>query len=33
MAFEQFDTNGDERLDYREFCAMVRKKEQENIKL
>ena len=24
-AFDKFDTNGDDRLDYREFCEMIKK--------
>jgi len=31
LAFQQFDTNGDDKLDYREFCAMIRRKEEENL--
>merc|ERR1711874_140680 len=29
MAFAKFDTSGDDKLDYREFCEMIRKKEEE----
>jgi len=29
MAFYKFDTSGDDRLDYREFCEMIKKKEEE----
>ena len=29
MAFAKFDTNGDDRLDYREFCEMIRRKAEE----
>ena len=29
MAFAQFDTSGDDKLDYREFCEMIRKREEE----
>ena len=29
MAFSKFDTSGDDKLDYREFCEMIRKKEEE----
>ena len=28
-AFEQFDTSGDDKLDYREFCDMINKKNQD----
>ena len=28
-AFAQFDTSGDDRLDYREFCTFIRRKEEE----
>ena len=28
MAFAQFDTNGDDRLDYREFCILIRNREE-----
>ena len=27
MAFAQFDTSGDDKLDYREFCEMIKHKE------
>lgn len=27
IAFSQFDTNGDDRLDYREFCIFIRNKD------
>ena len=26
LAFEKFDTSGDDKLDYREFCQMIRQK-------
>ena len=26
MAFSKFDTSGDDKLDYREFCEMIRQK-------
>ena len=26
MAFSKFDTSGDEKLDYREFCEMIKQK-------
>ena len=26
MAFAKFDTSGDDKLDYREFCEMIRQK-------
>ena len=29
MAFDKFDTNGDDRLDYREFCEMIRRQAEE----
>ena len=29
VAFEKFDTSGDERLDYREFCEMINKRQEE----
>ena len=29
MAFAQFDTSGDDKLDYREFCELIRKREEE----
>ena len=29
MAFAKFDTSGEDKLDYREFCEMIRKKEEE----
>ena len=29
MAFTQFDTSGDDRLDYREFCNMIKHKEEQ----
>ena len=29
MAFSKFDTSGDDKLDYREFCEMIIKREQE----
>ena len=29
MAFSKFDTSGDDKLDYREFCEMIKKKEEE----
>ena len=32
MAFVQFDTSGDDRLDYREFCEMIRRREEEQKK-
>merc|ERR1712062_252600 len=28
LAFAQFDTSGDDKLDYREFCEMIRQKEE-----
>ena len=28
-AFKQFDTSGDDKLDYREFCEMINKRERE----
>ena len=30
IAFAQFDTNGDDRLDYKEFCILIRNKEEQN---
>ena len=32
MAFSKFDTSGDDKLDYKEFCEMIRKKEEEQKK-
>ena len=29
VAFEKFDTSGDDRLDYREFCEMINKREED----
>ena len=29
MAFSKFDSSGDDKLDYREFCAMINKKTEE----
>ena len=29
IAFAQFDTSGDDKLDYKEFCEFIRKKEEE----
>ena len=29
VAFDKFDTSGDDRLDYREFCEMINKREEE----
>ena len=29
MAFSKFDQSGDDKLDYREFCEMIKKKEEE----
>ena len=29
MAFSKFDTSGDDKLDYREFCEMIRKREED----
>ena len=26
LAFSKFDTSGDDKLDYREFCEMIRQK-------
>lgn len=31
IAFKQFDTSGDDRLNYREFCEMIIKREQERF--
>ena len=28
-AFKQFDTSGDDKLDYREFCEMINKRERQ----
>ena len=28
-AFAQFDTSGDDKLDYREFCEMINKRERQ----
>ena len=32
IAFSKFDTSGDDKLDYKEFCEMIRKKEEEQKK-
>ena len=29
LAFSQFDTSGDDKLNYREFCLMIVKREEE----
>lgn len=29
MAFSKFDTSGDDKLDYREFCEMINKRERQ----
>ena len=29
LAFKQFDTSGDDKLNYKEFCLMIVKREQE----
>merc|ERR1712181_108960 len=31
LAFKQFDTSGDNRLNYKEFCLMIIKREQERL--
>merc|ERR1712158_57152 len=31
LAFQQFDTSGDDRLNYKEFCLMIIKREQERL--
>ena len=31
MAFSKFDTSGDDKLDYREFCEMIRQKVSTNL--
>ena len=31
LAFLKFDTSGDDKLDYREFCQMIRQKENKNL--
>jgi Ca2+-binding EF-hand superfamily protein len=28
-AFAKFDSSGDDKLDYREFCQMINKKQEE----
>ena len=28
MAFHKFDTSGDDKLDYREFCEMIKIQEE-----
>ena len=33
MAFSKFDTSGDDKLDYREFCEMIRQKVAEDFNL
>ena len=30
VAFDKFDTSGDDRLDYREFCEMINKRQEES---
>ena len=30
IAFDKFDTSGDDMLDYREFCMMINKREEGN---
>merc|ERR1711923_96858 len=30
IAFAQFDSNGDDRLDYREFCSLIREREEKS---
>ena len=30
MAFNKFDTSGDDKLDYREFCEMIKTQEESN---
>ena len=29
VAFHKFDLSGDDRLDYREFCEMIRRQKEE----
>ena len=29
IAFDKFDTSGDDKLDYREFCEMINKRSEE----
>jgi hypothetical protein len=29
IAFKQFDTSGDDKLNYKEFCLMIIQREQE----
>ena len=29
IAFAKFDTSGDDSLDYREFCEMINKRQEE----
>ena len=29
IAFQKFDTSGDDKLDYREFCAMINNKREQ----
>jgi len=31
IAFSQFDTSGDDKLNYREFCLMIIKREEERL--
>merc|ERR1712055_735341 len=31
LAFKQLDTSGDDRLNYKEFCLMIIKREQERL--
>ena len=33
MAFSKFDTSGDDKLDYREFCEMIRQKVRQTQKM
>ena len=29
VAFDKFDTSGDDRLDYREFCEMINNRQED----
>ena len=31
IAFEKFDTSGDNKLDYREFCMMINNRAEQDV--
>ena len=33
LAFSKFDTSGDDKLDYREFCEMIKQKVGEGVRM